>query len=176
MHADDVPFDAQVDVLRHQDHLAPRLALGQRQCDREDAVVGLVARQTSRQLCRAGLGLEEQSPGLARAGAGQWHARFDLVAGHAVEQFVEAAADLPRVTRHLGVADLGRVEFLEHDHRNEQVVLVELEQCGRVMHQHVGVEHKELGRHAVVLQWGLLEGGEHGIQVQLIAHFQEFVA
>jgi hypothetical protein len=38
------------------------------------------------------------------------------------------------------------VELLERDHRQVDVVLVEAEQAHRVVHEHVGVEHEELGR------------------------------
>jgi hypothetical protein len=38
------------------------------------------------------------------------------------------------------------VELLERDHRQVDVVLFEAEQRGRVVHQHVGVEHEQLGR------------------------------
>src|SRR5690606_9238953 len=40
-----------------------------------------------------------------------------------------------------GRALLAVVELLDHLHRQEYVVLLELEQRGRVVHQHVGVEH-----------------------------------
>ena len=59
----------------------------------------------------------------------------------AFDQFVEEAADLARVAADFGRAFLGVVQFLDHLHRQEHIVLLELEQRGRVVHQHVGVEH-----------------------------------
>ena len=56
------------------------------------------------------------------------------------------AADLAGVARDLGHALLVAVELLQHDHRQEDVVLLEAEQAHRVVHQHVGVEHEQLGR------------------------------
>jgi hypothetical protein len=61
-------------------------------------------------------------------------------------QRVEFAADLAGVARHLAHALLVVVELLQRDHRQEDVVLLEAEQRHRVVHQHVGVEHEQLGR------------------------------
>ena len=61
------------------------------------------------------------------------------------EQLVEEAAHLTRVARDFGHAFLVGVQLLEGRHRQEDVVLLEAEQAGRIVHQHVGVEHEQLG-------------------------------
>jgi hypothetical protein len=60
-------------------------------------------------------------------------------------QRVEVAADLARIARHLAHALLVVVQFLQRDHRQEDVVFLEAEQAHRVVHQHVGVQHEQLG-------------------------------
>ena len=67
--------------------------------------------------------------------------RGDLAGALDLDQFVEEAADLARVAAGLGGAFLAVVELLDHLHRQVDVVLFELEQRGRVVHQHIGVEH-----------------------------------
>ena len=58
----------------------------------------------------------------------------------ALDQFVEEAADLAAVARDFRGALLLFVEFLQHGHRDEDVVLLEAEQRRRVVQQDVGVE------------------------------------
>src|SRR5690606_12360424 len=65
----------------------------------------------------------------------------DLPGAGGLHQLVEEAADLPCVAAGLGTALLAVVEFLDHLHRQVDVVLLELEQRRGVVHQHVGVEH-----------------------------------
>ena len=122
--------------------------LAQRQGDREDVVVGLVRDQFARQLGLDQTGLEVESAA-RRDGvvvghrAGERDAlldRADVVVG---EQFVEEAADLAHVARDFRDAALVGVELLEHHHRQVDVVLLEVEQRGRVVHQHVGVEDEQ---------------------------------
>src|SRR6185312_1111088 len=57
-----------------------------------------------------------------------------------LDQFVEEAADLAAVARDFRGAFLLFVEFLQHGHRDEDVVFLETEQRGRIMQQDVGIE------------------------------------
>src|SRR5690606_33937755 len=54
---------------------------------------------------------------------------------------VEESADLARVAAGLRRALLGVVQLLDDLHRQVDVVLLELEQRGRIVHQHVGIQH-----------------------------------
>ena len=58
----------------------------------------------------------------------------------AQHHLADEAADLADVAGYFGQAFLCRVEFLQHDHRQEDIVLFESEDRGRVVHQHVGVD------------------------------------
>ena len=94
-------------------------------------------------------GLEEQPPArgflpwLPESERGQRQAPIDLFLGRAANHVVEEAADLAHVARGFGEAFLVGVELLEHHHRQIDVVLLETEDRGRVVHQHVGVEHEQ---------------------------------
>src|SRR3546814_5680777 len=85
------------------------------------------------------VGLEAQQPDAARAaqlqpaGAFQAQAGGDLVGALRLDQFVDEAADLARVAAGLGRALLAVVQLLDHLHRQEYVVFLELEQRRRVM-------------------------------------------
>ena len=85
--------------------------------------------------------------------ASRWPVASAAALGHAGRRRawppgVQVAADLAGVARHLGHALLVAVQFLQRDHRQVDVVLFEAEQRGRVVHQHVGVEHEQAGRPA----------------------------
>ncbi len=117
---------------------------------REDRVVGAVAgqrvRQAGRRVCRVWKNSRPRRRLLAAVHGlrgRQLEAAVDLLLGRARHQLVEEAADLADVARRLGHALLAGVEFLEHGHRDEDVVLLEPEDRGRVVHQHVGVEHED---------------------------------
>ncbi len=60
------------------------------------------------------------------------------------DDLVEEAARLAGVARDVGQAALVLVELLEGGDRQVDVVLVEAEQAGRVVDQHVRVEHEQL--------------------------------
>jgi hypothetical protein len=148
---------AHVDVLGHQHHLAARKLLAQALHHAQDLVVGLALRQPGGQLHVQQRGLEEQlAAGFAVPGAGQFDAGLgvELAAFAALRgdgsQRIQLAADLAHAARHLAHALLVAVELLERDHRQEHVVFLEAEQAHRVVHQHVGVQHEELGRAAVL--------------------------
>jgi hypothetical protein len=74
--------------------------------------------------------------------------RVQLPGAQVGGQRVQLAADLAGVARHLAHALLVPVQLFERDHRQVDVVLLEAEQRHRVVHQHVGVEHEQLGRAA----------------------------
>ncbi len=85
----------------------------------------------------------------------------DPVGAFGFDQFVEETADLARVAAGFGGAFLGVVQLLDHLHRQEDIVLLEFEQRGGVVHQHIGVENVDalaFGHHAVGLpmleEWG----------------------
>ena len=42
------------------------------------------------------------------------------------------------------------VQLFQRDHRQVDIVFFEAEQRGRVMHQHVGVQHEQFGDAALV--------------------------
>jgi hypothetical protein len=69
--------------------------------------------------------------------------------GHVVlgagDDFVQQAAGLARVARDFGHALLVGVEFFQRHHRHVDVVLLEAEEAQGVVHQHIGVEHEQLG-------------------------------
>ncbi|ENO78878.1 dehydrogenase [Thauera sp. 63] len=152
-------LDAHVDVLGHQDDFAVRVTLGQVHDDRQDLVVAACGRQGGRQRDVDRFGLQEQPPGRQAA---RWlleaDARVDAFE-RAADDLVEQATGLARVARNLGRALLVVVQFLQRHDRHEQVVLLEAEEAGRVVHQHVGVEHEEL---AGVLLRGLATAGRGG--------------
>src|SRR5690606_35437707 len=79
-------------------------------------------------------------PQLQAAGPGQADAAIELVAAVRLDDLVEEAADLAGVAAGFRVSLLGVVQLLQDHHRHEHVVLLELEQRGRVVHQHIGVQ------------------------------------
>ena len=152
MHAEDRRLDAQVDVLGHQRDLGVGVRALERQRLAEDRVVRAIARQLRERRVHR-LRLEEQPPGRLRLGAAvgadggrrrarQRQAAIDVGLGRALHQLVEEATDLAHVARGLGQSLLPGVELLEHDHRDEDVVFLEAEDRGRIVHQDVGVEHE----------------------------------
>jgi hypothetical protein len=57
------------------------------------------------------------------------------------DDLVEEAADLAGVAGSFGMTLLAVVQLLQDHHRYEDVVFLELEERGRIVHQHVGVQH-----------------------------------
>jgi hypothetical protein len=140
VHTDDRGFDAQVDVLRHQrDSGILELSL-QRKRLTEDRVVRAVTRKCVRQSAIQDLRLEEQAAGRLLLAAvhvlrrRQLETLVDLRFGRIRHQLVEKAADLSHVARGFGQAFLSGVELLEHDHRDEDVVLFEAKDRRRIVH------------------------------------------
>jgi hypothetical protein len=142
--AEGAGLDAHVDVLGDQDHRALRMLVDEVHHDADDLVVGLGGGQGRRQGAVDRLGLQEQAAGGQFGGRRlQRDALLDAVL-EAADDAVEHAAGLAGVPRHLRHALLVVVEFLERHHRHEDVVLLEAEQAGRVVHQDVGVEDEQL--------------------------------
>src|SRR5690606_38648670 len=121
----------------------------------QDAVVRGNGAERRRVLLRH-RGLEAQAADarlaaqLQSAGAGEPEAGGDLVRALGLDQFVDEAADLARVARGFRQALLAVVQFLDDLHRQVDVVLLELEQRRRIVHQDVGVQHVHplaLGHH-----------------------------
>ena len=80
---------------------------------------------------------------VAGVAARQLQAPIDLLLGRIAHHVVEEATHLAHVARGLREPLLVRVELFEHDHGEVNVVLLEPEDGGRVVHQHVGVEHEQ---------------------------------
>ena len=158
-------LDAQVDVLGHQHDRHVLVLLAQRNDGGEDQIVrnlaffpggsrlGLLRLEVE----AADLGAAVELQPLRQA---QVEALFDAPAVDVLDQFVDEAADLARVARHFRRAFFRRVEFLQHGHRQEYVVLLETEQGGRIVHEHVGVEYVDAlaSGHAMVTVWEIAGG------------------
>ena len=113
--------------------------------DGEDLVVGLAVGERGRQHRRDHFGLQIQLAGRGTAGFDvEGNAVGDSVR-HRRDELVEEARGLPRVARDFGDAFLVVVELLEREDRQIDVVLLEPEQARGVVHQHVRVEHEQLG-------------------------------
>ncbi len=78
---------------------------------------------------------------LQALGLHQRDAALDGTLAVGLDDLVEEAADLARVAGCFRVALLAVVQLLQDHHRYEDVVFLELEQRGRIVHQHVGVQH-----------------------------------
>ena len=141
--AERVGLDAQVDVLRDQDDVAVGVALAEVERDAEEGVVGGAGRHAVGQAAAHRLHVKVQAPRIQlRRVRRQPHAAADVALG-LFHQLVQEPAHLAHVARDLGHADLGLVEFLEHDDGEVDVVLVEAQDRGRVVDQDVGVENED---------------------------------
>ncbi|KFB73406.1 MAG: hypothetical protein AW09_001338 [Candidatus Accumulibacter phosphatis] len=112
--------------------------------DRQNLVVDLDRWQSRRQLAGNCFGLQEK----AAAGqfAGRSMKRDAQVDGpvQAVDDLVERARHLASVAGDFRQAFLVVVEFLQGHHRQEDVVLLEAVDAGRIVHQDIGVEDEKL--------------------------------
>jgi hypothetical protein len=131
----------------------PGAALGLAQAlhHAQDLVVGLALGQAGGQLARPAAWSGRTACRRLRGGR-SWPAGcrpgVEAAALVGVARRVQFAADLARIARHLAHALLVVVQFFQRDHRQEDVVFLEAEQRHRVVHQHVGVQHEQLGRPA----------------------------
>ncbi len=149
LHAEDCGLDSQVDVLRHQSDSRGAKFLLQSQGVGQDGIVRPMPREAVRQHGLQQLRLKEQAPArralavIDGNGGGQRKPAVDLILRGALHQLIEGkAADLANVARRLRQAFLAGVEFLQHRHRNIDVVLFEPKNGRRIVHQHIGVEHE----------------------------------
>ena len=60
------------------------------------------------------------------------------------DERIERSAHLTRIARHFRHALLVVVELFQRHHRQIDVVFLEAEKAGRVVHEHVRVEHEKL--------------------------------
>ncbi|KAG1086155.1 hypothetical protein G6F35_015905 [Rhizopus arrhizus] len=92
-------------------------------------------------------GLEAQLAGALLAaqlqpiGALQRNAVGQVVQAGRLHQLVEEAAHLAGIAARFGCALLAVVQLLDHLHGQVNVVLLEFEQRGGIVHQHVGIQH-----------------------------------
>ena len=96
-----------------------------------------------------GLGLKQQlAPGLAVAGAVELKTGGDIGTG-CTGQCVQRAAGLAGIACDFRHAFLVAIQLLQYDHRQVNVVFLKAKQAHGVVQQHVGVQHKQLGRSGV---------------------------
>ena len=60
-------------------------------------------------------------------------------------ELVQCPGDLTDVSCHVGHAAFVVVQFFQRDHRQVDVVFLETEEAGRVMHQDVGIQYEQFG-------------------------------
>ena len=112
----------------------------------QDLVVCFALGQAAGQRDFEVAGLEKQTPThlfVPRAVERQAHRHIGTGMGR---QTVQAAAGLARIAGHLGHAFFVPIEFFQNDHGQKNIVLFKSKQAHGVVHQHVGVEHKQFGR------------------------------
>jgi hypothetical protein len=161
MHAQNCRFDAQVDVFRDQGDARVAELLLQCQGIGEDGIVGAMPGQTVRQHRLEQLRLKKQSAArrplavIDGDGRRQGQAAIDLFLAGPLHQFIEEAAHLAHVAGRFRQPFLAGVEFLEHGHRNVNVVLFKAKDCRRVVHQYIRIEHENaaLGFALAALQY-----------------------
>ena len=80
---------------------------------------------------------------IARITARQLQAAIDVLFGGVADHFVQEARHLAHVAGCFRESLLVCIELLEHDHRQIDVVLLEAEYRSGIVHEHVGIEHKQ---------------------------------
>ena len=142
-----VGLDPHVDILRDENDAAPGMGARKLHHDGDNVVVGLAARERRWQRHRNRFGLQEQTPG---RGAARFLGQRNPLHDRAVrrlrgDELIQKTRCLTRIARDFGHAFLVRVELLKREHRQVDVVLFEVEHARRIVHQHIGVEHEQLG-------------------------------
>ena len=149
LHTEDRRLDPQIDVFRNQRDSGGAKFLLQRQRIGQDRIVRAVPGQAVGKHGLHQLSLKKQAAArralavIDRHRGRQGETSIDLLLTRAFHQLVEKAADLANVARRFGEAFFSRVEFLEDGHWNVDVVLFEAEDRGRVVHQHIRVQHED---------------------------------
>ena len=138
-------LDAHIDVFRHQNNLAFGVVLGQKQHHAQNLVIHFAGRHTQRDVAGDGLSLQIQAPGRGIVAEGlERDAFFDVIElGH---HFIQKTTGLARVARHFGHAFFVQIKFFQCRNRHIHIVLFKTKQTGGVVHQHIGVKNKQLGR------------------------------
>ena len=114
----------------------------------QNLIVCLALRQAQRQVVVKWLGLEQQVATRLRIACGAQSQALGNVSALRAGQCVQGAAGLACIASDLGHAFFMAVKLFEHDHGQEDVVFFKSEKAHRVMHQHIGVEHKQFFRPA----------------------------
>ena len=139
-------LDAHVDVLGDQHDLAFRMVFFQRCHHPQNLVVCLALGQSLHgKVVVEQPGLEEQAPdGFLVAQGIKRQAIDQFLLGHGGHEGVKHPAGLSHIARNLIGAFLVAVHFLQNDQGQVNVVFFKTEEAGRIVHQHVGVKHKQL--------------------------------
>ena len=145
-HPQGARLDAHVDVFRHQDDRPARMLVLQPRDHAKDLIIDLAERQDRGHIALHRMRLQIHPPGrrlVANHRQGRTLGQIGLATLH---NLIQEAGHLPRIARHLAHPLLVVIQLLQHRHRQIQVVLLEAVQRGRIVHQDIGVEHKQLGR------------------------------
>ena len=143
-------FDPHVDVFGHQHNFARRVQFAQCLHNPQNLVVGFALRQAHGQADIHDLGLKEQfATSLNVPGGAQRQALLHVRVGRS-GKCIKRSAGLTGIARNFRHAFFMTVEFLQNNHRQVDVMLFKLKEAHGVVHQHIGVQHKQLGG-AVVL-------------------------
>ena len=112
----------------------------------QNLVVRLALGQRNRQGVIQRLGLEKQPPVDTAVACGiQFEPLCHVCPLHCCQR-VQRAADLARITCYLGHAFFVTIEFLQHNHGQENIMFFKPKQAHGVVHEHIGVENKKFGR------------------------------
>ena len=138
-------LDAHVDVFADQNHRHPCVRARQMHEHGKDVVVAFGGGQRSGQRLRDGVGLEKQrARRLPARCVMQRDARAHVGATfNAADNGVQHPAGLTRIAGDFGQPFFVGIQLFERHHGDVQIVLFKAEQAGRVVHQHVGIEHKQ---------------------------------
>ena len=143
--ARDRGLDAQVDVLGDEYHRDIGMGITQRDDRGQNQVVWNVPLLAIAALGDLGLEIQAANPGGSIEPESlrqlQIESVLDLSGLVVLDQLIDETADLARVAGYFRLSLFCGVQFFQHGHRNEDVVLLEPEQGRRVVHQHVGVEY-----------------------------------
>jgi len=129
----------------------------------DDVVVGLADRQIGGNVAVDRFGLQVEAPPRVVGFVARERNPFRYGSFGMADDVVQKAARLARVAGDFGDAVLVVVELFEGHDRQEDVVFLETEQAGRVVHQNVGVQNEEFrgglrfgaaGRHGFARSFG----------------------